>query len=298
MMSMRADGKADGAAERIRAHLRAGKTLVMPGVYDALSARLATRAGFEVIFISGYSVAATALGEPDFGLLTQTEIVGAARAVCRATPLPVIVDADTGYGNAVNVVRTVRDLADAGAAGVFLEDQVWPKRCGHMRGKRVIPLEEQVQKLRAAVDARAGADLFIVARTDARAAVGLEEAIRRGRAFHDAGADAVFIEAPESIEEMRAVAAAVPGPLVANMIVKGVTPVETPDALRALGYRLIVWPLAGLFASARALADAYGALRRDGTSDAMRDRQMDFVEFNEVIGVEEKFALDTRYRVE
>jgi methylisocitrate lyase len=210
----------------------------------------------------------------------------------------VIVDADTGYGNAVNVVRTVRELAAAGAAGIFLEDQVWPKRCGHMRGKRVIPLEEQVQKLRAAVDARAAADLFIVARTDARAAVGLEEAIRRGCAFHDAGADAVFIEAPESVEEMRAVAAAVPGPLVANMIVKGVTPVQTPDALRALGYRLIVWPLAGLFASARALSDAYGALRRDGTTAATRDRQMDFVEFNEVIGVEEKFALDTRYRVE
>ncbi len=283
-------------AEQIRVHLRAGATLVMPGVYDALSARLATRAGFEVIFIAGYSVAATALGEPDFGLVTQTEIVAVARAVCRATPLPVIVDADTGYGNAVNVVRTVRELQAAGAAGIFLEDQIWPKRCGHMRGKRVIPLEEQIQKLRAAVDARAEGDLFIVARTDARAAVGLEEAIRRGRAFHETGADAVFIEAPESVEEMRAVAAAVPGPLVANMIEQGVTPVETPEQLRALGYRLIVWPLAGLFASARALADAYAALRRDGTSAAMRDRQMDFPEFNDVIGVEEKYALDARYR--
>jgi methylisocitrate lyase len=284
-------------AEQIRAHLRDGNTLVMPGVYDALTARLATRAGFEVIFISGYSVAATALGEPDFGLLTQTEIVTAARAVCRVTPLPVIVDADTGYGNAVNVVRTVRELGAAGAAGIFLEDQVWPKRCGHLRGKRVIPLEEQLQKLRATIEARASGDLFIVARTDAREAVGLEEAIRRGRAFRQAGADAVFIEAPRSIDELRAIAEAVSGPLVANMIEEGVTPLQTPDALRALGYQLIVWPLSGVFASARAVADVYATIRQTGTSDAVRDRQMQFAEFNQIIGVEEKYALDARYRV-
>jgi 2-methylisocitrate lyase-like PEP mutase family enzyme len=282
-------------AQQIREHIRTGKTLVMPGVYDALSARLATRAGFDVIFISGYSVAATALGEPDFGLLTQTEVTTAARAVCRSTPLPVIVDADTGYGNAVNVVRTARELAEAGAAGMFLEDQVWPKRCGHMRGKRVIPLEEQLAKLRAAVDVRASHDLFIVARTDARAAVDLDEAIRRGRAFHEAGADAVFIEAPQSVEEMQAVATAVPGPLVANMVEDGVTPLQGPDALRALGYQLIVWPLSGLFASARGLADAYAALRQTGTSEPVRARQMQFTEFNAVIGLEEKYALDARY---
>jgi carboxyvinyl-carboxyphosphonate phosphorylmutase len=283
-------------AERIRDHLRAGTTLLMPGVYDALSARLAARAGFEVIFISGYSVAATALGEPDFGLLTQTEIAAAARAVCRAAALPVIVDADTGYGNAVNVVRTVRELDAAGAAGLFLEDQVWPKRCGHMRGKRVIPLEEQLQKLRAVIDLRAEADLFVVARTDARAAVGLDEAIRRGRAFREAGADAVFIEAPQSVEELKAVAQAIPGPLVANMIEQGVTPVLGRDELRALGYQMIVWPLSGLFTAARGLEQAYAALRRAGTSAAVADRQMSFAEFNDVIGVEEKYALDARYR--
>jgi 2-methylisocitrate lyase-like PEP mutase family enzyme len=282
-------------AQQIREHIRGGKTLVMPGVYDALSARLATRAGFDVIFISGYSVAATALGEPDFGLLTQTEVTTAARAVCRSTPLPVIVDADTGYGNAVNVVRTARELAEAGAAGMFLEDQVWPKRCGHMRGKRVIPLDEQLAKLRAAVDVRASHDLFIVARTDARAAVDLDEAIRRGRAFHEAGADAVFIEAPHNVEELQAVAAAVPGPLVANMVEDGVTPLQEPDALRALGYQLIVWPLSGLFASARGLADAYATLRQTGTSEAVRARQMQFGEFNAVIGLDEKYALDDRY---
>jgi methylisocitrate lyase len=282
-------------AEEIRRHVRSGKTLVMPGVYDALSARLATRAGFEVIFISGYSVSATALGEPDFGLLTQTEVAAAARAVCRSTPLPVIVDADTGYGNAVNVVRTVHELGAAGAAGIFLEDQVWPKRCGHMRGKRVIPLDEQLRKLRAAVEARTSHDLFIVARTDARAAVSLDEAIRRGRAFHEAGADAVFVEAPRNVDELRAVGEAVPGPLVANMLEEGDTPLQEPAALRALGYQLIVWPLSGLFASARGLADVYATLRQTGTTDTMRHRQMRFGEFNEVIGLAEKYALDARY---
>ena len=216
----------------------------------------------------------------------------------RAVKTPVIVDGDTGHGGVVNVQRLVREVVALGARGLLLEDQVWPKRCGHMRGKRVIPLEEQLQKLRAAIDARAEHDLFIVARTDARAAVNLEEAIRRGRAFRETGADAVFIEAPESVDELRAVAQAVPGPLVANMIEKGVTPVQTPEQLRALGYRLIVWPLAGLFASARAMADAYGTLRKSGTTAAMQGRQMDFVEFNEVIGVDEKYTLDARYRTE
>src|SRR4026207_562132 len=148
--------------------------LIMPGIYDALSAKIAARAGFEVIFITGYSLSATLLGEPDFGLLTQTEVVSAAQRICSVIDIPVIVDADTGYGNAINVIRTVQDLIHAGAGGMFLEDQVWPKRCGHMRGKQVIPLEEQLNKLRAAVEARGQDDFFIVARTDARQALGLE----------------------------------------------------------------------------------------------------------------------------
>ncbi|HEY3152073.1 MAG TPA: isocitrate lyase/PEP mutase family protein, partial [Candidatus Binatia bacterium] len=161
--------------------------LIMPGVYDALSAKIAARAGFEVIFITGYSVSATLLGEPDFGLLTQTEVVGAARRICSVVDTPVIVDADTGYGNAINVIRTVQDLIRAGAAGMFLEDQVWPKRCGHMKGKQVIALDEQLKKLTAAVEAKGDSDFFIVARTDSRQALGLNEAITRGIAFKQAG---------------------------------------------------------------------------------------------------------------
>src|ERR1041384_4401584 len=167
-------------AELIRQALSQSGQLIMPGVYDALSAKIAARAGFEVIFITGYGLSATLLGEPDFGLLTQTEVVNAAQRICSVVETPVIVDADTGYGNAINVIRTVEDLLRAGAAGMFLEDQVWPKRCGHMKGKQVIPLDEQLNKLRAAAEARKDRDFFIVARTDARQALGLTDAIQRG----------------------------------------------------------------------------------------------------------------------
>jgi 2-methylisocitrate lyase-like PEP mutase family enzyme len=285
-----------GKAQQITAALEKRGVLVMPGVYDCLSAKIATRAGFEVIFITGYSLSATLLGEPDFGLLTQSEMLCAARRICSVTSLPVIVDADTGYGNAVNVVRTVRELIAAGAAGMFLEDQVWPKRCGHMRGKQVIPLEEYLAKLSAAIDARGGDDFYIVARTDARQALGLEEAIRRGRAFKEAGADAVFIEAPQTKEEMREIGRSVPGPLVANMIERGVTPLMGPDELGELGFALVVWPLGPLYAAARALSDLYGTLRRDGTTMAMSDRLLPFEEFHAIVGLEEKYALDAKYR--
>src|SRR5687767_3032285 len=170
---------------RVREALAQRGQLIMPGVYDALSAKIAARAGFEVIFITGYSLSATLLGEPDFGILTQTEMVNAAQRICAVTDVPVIVDADTGYGNAINVIRTVEDLLRAGAAGMFLEDQVWPKRCGHMKGKQVIPLAEQLKKISAAIEAKAGHDFFIVARTDARQALGLAEAIKRGKAFKE-----------------------------------------------------------------------------------------------------------------
>lgn len=270
--------------------------LIMPGVYDALSAKIAARAGFEVIFITGYSLSATLLGEPDFGVLTQTEVVGAAQRICSVVDTPVIVDADTGYGNAINVIRTVEDLLRAGAAGMFLEDQVWPKRCGHMKGKQVIPLDEQLKKLRAAVEAKAGQDFFIVARTDSRQALGLDEAIKRGIAFKKAGADAVFIEAPESKEEMAEISGHVPGPLVANMLERGVTPLMGPKELKELGFELIVWPLAPLYSVAKSLTDVYSTLRRDGSTLAILDRLMPFDEFNDIVGLDEKYALDAKYR--
>jgi methylisocitrate lyase len=285
-------------AAEIRARLRDKRPLVMPGVYDALSARIAARAGFEVVFISNYSVSATQLAEPDFGLLTQSEVVAQASRVCGAVECPVIVDADNGYGNAVNVVRTVRELGRVGAAGVFLEDQVWPKRCGHMRGKRVIPPAEHIQKLRAAVAARGDGDCFIVARTDARQAVGLDDAIARALAYHEAGVDALFVEAPQSRDELREIGRRLPPPLVANMVEQGVTPELPAEELAALGFQMIVYPLSGLFAATHALQEVYGALRRDGSSRAMRDRLLSFDAFNAIVSLDEKYALDERFRVD
>jgi methylisocitrate lyase len=266
------------------------------GVYDGLSTRLAHQAGFEVMFVGGLSVAATMLGEPDFGYLTQTEIADTARRLCRLTDRPVLVDADTGYGNPLNVIRTVELFQNAGAAGMFLEDQVWPKRCGHLRGKQVVDVREWTEKLRAVLETRGEKDLFLVARTDARAALGLREAIERGRAARDLGADAVFIEAPESVAELEEIAKAIPGPKVANMVEGGRTPLLSPTELHDLGFDLIVTPLAGLLASAQALRGVYEQLRTTGTMREHTDRLMSFEEFHDVIDLERHYELEERFK--
>jgi len=273
----------------------AADTVLMPGVYDALTARIAARVGFDVVFISGYSVSAARLGEPDFGFLTQTDMVEAARAVCRVSNAPVIVDADTGYGNAVNVLRAIRDLQDAGAAGVFLEDQVWPKKCGHMAGKRVVDTAEHAAKIRAAVDARGDRDLFVVARTDARQPLGVEEAIERCLAYKEAGADALFVEAPQSVDELARVAEALPAPLVANMVERGVTPHLSRSELRDLGFALIVCPLAALYAATRAVTDVLTELRDQETTSGAYDRMVTFDEFNALVDLDARYEDEARY---
>lgn len=281
--------------DRIRELLAAGGTVVMPGVWDALSARLVAQAGFEVCFLSGYATAATLLGLPDFGYVTQAEMAEVARRVCGAVPdVAVVVDGDTGHGNALNTIRTVALWEAAGAAGIFLEDQVWPKKCGHMAGKRVVPRDEWLTKLRAAVDHRDR--LFVVARTDARAAVGLDEACARARLAADVGVDAVFVEAPESVEEMEAITDATPGLVrVANMIEAGRTPLLTPKELHDLGFDLIVSPLTGLFASARAVANAYAVLRAKGSLRDDLDLLTDFPAFNAVVDLDRHYEMEARY---
>jgi 2,3-dimethylmalate lyase len=209
--------------------------------------------------------------------------------------IPIIVDADTGYGNPLNVHRTVVELIAAGAAGCFLEDQVWPKKCGHMRGKRVIPIEDYVNKIRAAVDARANRDFFIVARTDAAAVVGLDEAITRVKAARDVGADASFVEAPTSLDDLKEIGKRSPAPNVANMIEGGKTPVLPRDELAALGFQLILYPLTGLFSAAKAMASMYAKLRAEGTTLGEAERLCTFAEFNDLIGVEERYALSERF---
>ena len=266
--------------------VRGAESLPLPGVYDALGAVLAARAGFRAVFVSGYALSATRLARPDVGLVTQTEMLDAARRVCAAVDVPVVVDADTGYGDATNVERTVRELVQAGAAGCFLEDQVWPKRCGHMEGKQVVPLEEYLEKLAAALRARPRG-FHVTARTDARAPLGLDEAIRRARAFAEAGADAVFVEAPRTLEEMAAVRAALPPeiPLVANMVEGGKTPRRTVAECAAAGFRIVVLPIAGLLAATHALAGLYATLARDGSSRDFVDRMLDFDAMNALLGL-------------
>ena len=284
------------ATGRIHDLLEKERTLVFPGVYDALGARLVERAGFPLTFVSGYSVAASYLGLPDFGYLTQTEIVAATRRICASVNIPIIIDADTGYGNALNVIRTVNELIEAGAAGMFLEDQVWPKRCGHMKGKRVIPIEEHVQKIRAAVDARRDRDFFIVARTDARQVTGLDDAIRRCRRYREAGADALFVEGPRSVEELSIIGRELPPPLVANMLEGGVTPLLTKEELGAIGFQLIVCPLTALYASAKAMQEMFGILKTAGTTRAAMDRLLPFQQFHDLIDLDGYYALDERYK--
>ena len=273
-------------------------TVALPGVYDTLSARICERVGFPMTFVSGYSVAATAIGEPDLGLLTQTEITDRARRICMSVAIPVLVDADTGYGNPLNVHRTVRELIAAGAAGCFLEDQVWPKRCGHMRGKRIIDREEYVQKIRAADDARGGRDFFIVARTDALAVEGMDEAISRVAAAREAGANASFVEAPASVDELVEIGRRSPGPNVANMLEGGKTPVLPKEQLAEMGFQLILHPLCGLASAARVLETVFQKLDRQGTLVSGEEDFMSFEQLNELIGVDDRNSLAERFGVE
>ena len=270
-------------------------SLAFPGVFDTLSAQIAQRAGFPMAFISGYSVAATTIGEPDMGLLTQTEMVQRARQICGSVDMPIIVDADTGYGNPLNVYRTVNELIAAGAAGCFLEGQVWPKRCGHMRGKQIISRTDYLNKVQAAVAARADRDFFIVARTDAIAVEGIDEAIDRVTAARQAGADASFVEAPESLDTLTEIGRRAPAPNVANMIEGGKTPLLGKQELTDLGFQLILYPLTGLFAAARVIEQMYQQLLADGTTLAVQDQLMTFEEFNDLIGVKEKYELARRF---
>lgn len=280
---------------RIHRILEQVGAIAFPGIFDTLSAIISARVGFPMGFVSGYSVAATSIGEPDLGLLTQTEMIDRARRICASVEIPIIVDADTGYGNPLNVHRTIRELIAAGAAGCFLEDQVWPKRCGHMRGKRVVSREEYIDKIRAADDARAGRDFFIVARTDALAVHGLDEAVARIVAAREAGADASFVEAPGSLELLTEVGRRLPKPIVANMLEGGRTPVLPKQQLVDMGFQLILYPLAGIFAAARAIESIYEILRDHGTTLGHEQSLMAFEQFNDLIGVERKYALAARF---
>jgi len=281
--------------ERLRESIAEDGVLALPGAYDALSARMAERAGFEAVFTSGFSIAATAFGLPDMGMLTMAENVERASAAAGAIDVPLVADTDTGYGNVLNVRRTMRECVDAGIAGVILEDQEWPKKCGHMNEKRVVPTEEHARRIAAAADVRedTGWEFVIIGRTDAREPHGLEEAIDRGRAYERAGADVVFVEAPESREELRRINDAIDAPTFANMIEGGKTPFLPAEDLDALGFDIAVYPLTALFAVTDALRSAYGRLHAEGTIEAVG--AVGFEEFEDVIEADSFREYEQKY---
>lgn len=272
--------------------------LVLPGVYDALTAKIAERAGFNSLVMGGYSIAAAKLGQPDVGYLTMTEMAQAVKTICDSVKLPLFADGDTGYGNALSVRRTVIEFEKAGAAAILFEDQVWPKRCGHMQGKEVIPAEEHAMKIRAAKDACSNPDTVIIARTDSRAVLGLDEAIRRGHLCFAAGADALFIEAPQDEAELATIGRAFPGKvLLANMIEGGKTPILTPNQLQSLGFKVVFWPCTALYAVLKALEEVFTELHRSGTTTMVGDRLHSFTHFNQLIGLNEYSALEKKYGI-
>ena len=271
--------------------------LVVPAIYDALSARIAERVGFPAVGLGGFLVAASRLGGPDVGQLTMTEMVDHLRGIAAAVAVPVMADADTGYGNPLNVRRTVQAYEAAGAQAIVLEDQVWPKKCGHIPGPRhVIPTAEHQKKLEAALEARRDPRTVIIARTDARGALGFDEAIRRAEAYAKTGADAVFLEALETEAEFRAAPVALPGvPLVANMFTMGKSPSFTADQLGRMGYKVGLWVVDALWAAARAVDEVLRALHREGSTAAVRDRLMAFDDYFALVGLQEHERLERRY---
>ena len=281
--------------KNLKSMLKSKKPLVIPGVYDALGAKIAQKVGFDAMFQTGYGTSATLFGMPDFGFIGATETVDNARRISRAVSVPVIVDADTGYGNALSVWKLVKELESAGAAGIFLEDQKWPKRCGHMQGKEIVPQEEYTEKLSAAIDARENKDFIIVARTDARATEGLDAAIERGKQNKKTGADAVFVEAPKSLDEMKRIGKEINAPLVANMIEGGATPLSSAETLNKMGFKIILYPLSVLYANTFATMNILKELKKSGETTKYKQKVVNFDQFNDLVELSKFRKMEKKY---
>lgn len=281
--------------KKLKSMLKSKKPLVIPGVYDALGAKIAQKVGFDAMFQTGYGTSATLFGMPDYGFIGATETVDNARRICRAASVPVIVDSDTGYGNALSVWKLVKELESAGASGIFLEDQKWPKRCGHMQGKDVVSQEEYTEKLSAAIDARESKDFIIVARTDARATKGLDEAIERGKQNKRTGADAVFVEAPRSIDEMKRIGKEINAPLVANMIEGGATPLSSAETLSRMGFNIVLYPLSVLYANTFATMNILQELKKTGNTSKYKQKVVNFDQFNDLVELPKFRKMEKKY---
>jgi len=283
-------------AETLRALISAKPIVVAPGVYDAFTALVATQAGFATLYVSGAAIAYTKLGRPDIGLVSMNEVADTITLIRDRVGAHLIVDADTGYGNALNVVRTVRTFERAGASAIQLEDQDFPKRCGHLDGKGLIPADEMVGKIKAALDTRISRDTLVIARTDAVAVEGFESAIERATLYKEAGADMLFVEAPKTREELARVVKALPGiPLMANMVEGGKTPPLPAVELEAIGFALVIFPGGIVRALAHHAAGYYASLASNGTTEPFRNQMLDFDGLNRVIGTPEMIALGKQY---
>ena len=282
--------------KKLSSMIKSKKPLVIPGVYDAIGAKIAENVGFDAMFQTGYGTSATLFGMPDYGFIGATETVDNARRISNAVSVPLIVDSDTGYGNALSVWKLVKELEAAGAAGIFLEDQKWPKRCGHMQGKDVISQEEYTEKLGAAIDARENKDFIIVARTDSRATEGLDKAIERGLENKKTGADAVFIEAPKSLDEMKRIGKEIKAPLVANMIEGGATPINSAETLSKIGFNIILYPLSVLFANTFATMNILQELKNSGTTSKHKQKVVNFDQFNSLVELDKFKKMETKYK--
>jgi methylisocitrate lyase len=279
----------------LKKYIHDEEILIMPGAHDVLSGRIIETAGFKTLTMGGYSASASLLGQPDVSLLSLTEMVDCYRRLAEAVDIPLFVDGDTGFGGVLNVRRTVKEIERAGAAGMFIEDQVFPKRCGHMEGKQVVETEEMVAKVKAAVDARLDEDFVIMARTDALAVKGLEEAIERGILYSDAGADMIFVEAPRSVEEMRAITSGIKAPTLANNIEGGKSPLLSAKELQKIGYAVVVFPVAATYAVTRAVGDLMAEIKKSGTTKGFSARMLQFDEFNQFIKLHELRSLEDRF---
>jgi 2-methylisocitrate lyase-like PEP mutase family enzyme len=278
----------------LRQHIEARAFVAAPGVYDLISALIADRMGFKALYVTGYGTVASSLGLPDAGLATYTQMIDRIGRIAEMTRTPVIADADTGYGGLLNVRHTVRGYEKAGVSAIQLEDQEFPKKCGHTPNRRVIATRDMVRKIKVAVDNKSSRDFLIIARTDSRTSLGLDEAIRRGEAYGEAGADIVFIESPESEDELATIARRIGKPLIANMVNGGRTPMLAASRLAELGYAAAIFPAVGFLASAQALTTAYGDLAEHGTSTGQVP-MYSFADFNELIGFRDVWDFESRY---
>jgi len=281
--------------KRLKELLAVGEFLVAPGVFDMFSARIADRMGFKALYMTGYGVSASHLGLPDAGLVTYTDMVGRARTIAEGTTTPLIADADTGFGGLINVRHTVRGYEAAGVQAIQIEDQEMPKKCGHTPNRRVVPLEEMVRKIEVALEARRHDDTLIIARTDSRTSLGLDEAIRRGKAYAKAGADVIFVEAPETEEEFRRVGGEVDAWLLANMVPSGNSPVVAGDRLREFGFDIVIYPSVGMNAACAALREAYGFLREHGSTQGSPVPGITMREMHELVGFPDVWEFERRH---